>query len=341
MMSNTATMKAAVLTGYGEPLEISDVPIPKPGPGELLVKLEACGVCHTDVHFWKGEHHLPGPLPQIMGHEGIGRVVEVGSAGSGWAAGDRAGVGYVFDTCGSCRECLTGYETSCRAVTCTGVNVNGCFAEYAIFQEHWATRIPDALQSSETAPLLCAGVAAYSAIRKANLEPGELAVIFGAGGLGAYAVQYAKLNGARVAVVDVDETKLDLASRIGADYTFHAKTDPVERILEIGGADACLNFAPVASTWQQMLACCAPKGRIVLVALPTEPLNFEAPQIIESGLIVMGSADGTRQELRQLMKLADAGQVKSVVETVPFSEINTALQRLDSGALKSRLVLEF
>lgn len=340
-MSNSSTMKAAVLTGYGMPLEISEVPIPKPKSGELLVKLEACGVCHSDVHFWKGEHELPGPLPQIMGHEGIGRIVEVGHESSDWTIGERVGVGYVFDTCGSCRECLTGYETNCKEVTSTGVNVNGCFAEYAIFKENWATRIPESLLSSETAPLLCAGVAAYSAFRKANLEPGELAVIFGAGGLGAYAIQYAKLNGAKVAVVDIDKSKLELAKRIGADYIIKADDDPVGKILNLGGADACLNFAPVTSTWQQMLRCCAPRGRIVLVALPTDPLSFEAPQIIESGLTVMGSADGTRQELRQLMKLAHAKQVESIVEKIPFSEINTALQRVDSGELKSRLVLEF
>lgn len=340
-MSNSSNMKAAILTEYGKPLEISEVPIPRPGPGELLVKLEACGVCHTDVHFWKGEHELPGPLPQIMGHEGVGRIVEIGNECSDWSVGDRVGVGYVFDTCGSCRECLTGFETNCRNVTCTGVHVNGCFAEYTVIQSNWATRIPDALVSSETAPLLCAGVAAYSAIRKANLEPGELAVIFGAGGLGVYAIQYAKLNGAKVAVVDIDNNKLELARQLGADHIFRADDDPVDKITDIGGADACLNFAPVASTWQQMLSCCSPRGRIVLIALPTDPLCFEAPQIIESGLNVTGSADGSRQELRQLMELANSGKVESIVETLPFHEINTALQRLDSGALKSRLVLEF
>ena len=340
-MANTSTMKAAVLTKYAAPLEISEMPIPEPKAGELLVKLEACGVCHTDVHFWKGEHELPVSLPQVMGHEGIGRIVKTGSKNSNWTIGERVGVGYVFDTCGRCCECLTGFETNCKEVTCTGVNVNGCFAEYVVLRENWATRIPESLVTTEAAPLLCAGVAAYSAIRKAHLEPGELAVIFGAGGLGAYAIQYAKLNGARVAVVDVDEKKLELANQVGADHVFRADEDPVEKILAVGGADACLNFAPVASTWQQMLLSCAPRGRIVLVALPTDHLDFEAPQIIENGLTIMGSADGTRQELRQLMGLANGKHVKSIVEVVPFSEINTALQRLDSGELKSRLVVKF
>lgn len=334
------TMKAAVLTEYGQPLEIRDVPIPEPKPGELLVKLEACGICHTDVHFWMGEHTLPGPLPQIMGHEGIGRVVKTGSAASRYKPGDRVGVGYVYDTCGHCRECLNGHETNCRQVTSTGVHVGGCFAEYVCLRERWTTPIPEALDAMEAAPLLCGGVAAYSAVRKAALEPGELAVVFGAGGLGLYAVQLAKLAGARVAVVDIDDAKLAMAQKMGADFTLRADQDPAAAIQEMGGADACFNFAPVRQTWQQMLKSCAPRGRVVLVALPTGELCFEAPAIIEPGLTVRGSADGTRQELRQLMRLASGGHVNSVVTRLPFSEINSALQRLADGKVTGRLVLD-
>ncbi len=340
-MTIPLSMKAALLSAYGRPLEISNVPVPQPGSGEVLVKLEACGVCHTDVHFWKGEHELPAPLPQVMGHEGVGRIVKPGAGESLFSVGDRVGVGYVFDTCGRCRECLTGYETNCRDVICTGVHVGGCFAEYVILNERWVTRIPESLQAVDAAPLLCAGVAAYSAVRKAVLEPGELAIVFGAGGLGAYAIQYAKLNGAVVAAVDIDENKLAVATEIGADHVFRADQNPVDRIRSLGGANACLNFAPVAATWQQMLLSCAPRGRIVLVGLAPQALSFEAAQIIEAGLTVTGSADGTRQELRQLMNLASRRQVKSTVETMPFADINTALQRLDSGNLKSRLVLQF
>ena len=336
-----ATMKAALLTAYTEPLEIVEMPIPEPDRGEVLVKLEACGVCHTDLHFWRGEHKLPGPLPRVMGHEGVGRVVKVGSHDSKFEIGDRVGVGYVFDTCGTCPECLTGHETNCRAVTCTGVNVNGCFAEYVVLRENWTTRIPEPIATIEAAPLLCAGVAAYSAVLKANLKPGELVLVFGVGGLGAYAIQYAKLSGARVAVVDIDDAKLKLAADLGSDYTFRTDDNFVETVQSLGGANACFNFAPVASTWQKMLASSAPRGRVVLVALSPDTLSFEAPQIIEAGLTVMGSADGTRQELRQLMNLAHYKRVRSIVEAMPFQEINAALQRLDAGELRSRLVLDF
>jgi propanol-preferring alcohol dehydrogenase len=333
-------MKAAVMTAPGQPLEIRDLAIPKPGSGQVLVKIDVCGLCHTDLHFWKGDHPMPRDFPATLGHEGIGRVVELGEGVSRLQKGDRVGVGYVYGTCGDCRECLTGHETHCANVACTGVHAEGCFAEYAVLREDWATRIPDGLDIVEAAPLLCAGVAAYSAVRKAALEPGELAVVFGAGGLGSYAIQVAKNYGARVAVVDVADGKLEHAGRVGADHLIRAGTDTVAQIRALGGADASFNFAPVAASWRQMIESAGARARLVLISLPTEALAFDAAEIIESGLKVMGSADGTRQELRQLMGLAEARQVRSVVETVPFRDINGAFQRLASGEVQGRLVID-
>lgn len=334
------TMKAAVLTEYGKPLQMQQIEIPQPQPGEVLVKLESCGVCHTDVHFWLGEHQLPGPLPAILGHEGTGKVVLLGNENSSLRIGDRVGIGYVYGACGQCRECLTGHETHCKDVQSTGVHSFGCFAEYVCIREDWATRIPDNLSSINAAPLLCAGVAAYSAVRKAALEPGELAVVFGAGGLGFYAIQSAKLTGAKVVAVDIDQDKLNKALEIGADYVVRADQDPVAFIQNLGGADACFNFAPVTSTWKQMLKAVSPCARIVLVALPNKELTFEAPDIIETGLTVRGSADGTRQELRQLMALADQGLIHTIAESVPFSEINSAMDRVAKGQITGRIVLD-
>lgn len=336
----TQTMTAAVMKEYGKPLSLEQVPIPEPGPGEVLVRLDACGICHTDVHYWRGEHELPVPLPRVLGHEGIGRVVKQGPQASLHAVGARVGIGFVYDTCGFCRECLSSHETNCRDVTCTGVHVSGCFAQYVVLRERWATPIPDALDSIAAAPLLCGGVAAYSAVRKAALEPGDRAVIFGLGGLGLYAVQAAKLTGARVVAVDVDDAKLAAAKKLGAEITLRGDQQPEDAIQAIGGADACLNFAPVSSTWQQMLKACGPRARIVLVALPTAELCFHASSIIERGLTVRGSADGNRQELRQLMKLAAEGRIQSQVTSVPFAEINSALQQLQDGKVTGRLVLD-
>ncbi len=336
----TQMMTAAVLKAYGKPLIFEKIPVPEPGPGEILVRLDACGICHTDVHYWRGEHELPVPLPRVLGHEGIGRVVKKGPETTRLTQGDRVGIGFVYDTCGFCRECLSSHETNCRDVTCTGVQVSGCFAEYVVLRERWATPIPEALDSIDAAPLLCGGVAAYSAVRKATLEPGERAVVFGLGGLGLYGVQAAKLTGARVIAVDVDDRKLEAARKLGADVVLRGDQRPEDAIQAMGGADACLNFAPVESTWQQMLKACGPRGRIVLIALPTAKLGFHASAVIERGLTIRGSADGNRQELRQVMKLASEGHIRSQVTAVPFAEINTALQQLQDGKVTGRLVLD-
>lgn len=333
-------MKAALMTAPGQPLEIHEVPIPKPGPGEILAKIDVSGLCHTDLHFWKGDHALPRDLPVILGHEGIGTVVELGQGVKWVKKGDRVGTGFIHDTCGQCRECLTGHETHCSQVQATTIDVNGCFSQYTIIKADWATPIPGSLDVAEAAPLLCAGVAAYSAVRKANLEPGELAAVFGAGGLGSYAIQMAKQHGAKVVAVDVSEEKLEYALEIGADWAVRADDDPATRIKSLGGADACFNFAPVSASWRQMLDAAGARARLVLISLPNEPLCFEAGEIIERGIQVIGSADGTRQELRQLMELARTERVKSMVETVPFADINAAFQQLAEGRVRGRLVVD-
>ncbi len=334
------TMKAAVMTAANEDLDIRDVPIPAVAPGTALVKVDVCGLCHSDLHFWRGEHDLPRDLPATLGHEGIGTVVEVGKESKRLAVGDRVGIGYVYGACGHCRECLTGYETHCDSVKSTAAHVEGCFAEYVLVRDDWATKIPKDLDIVEAAPLLCAGVAAYSAVRKAHLEPGELVAVFGAGGLGAYAIQIAKSFGARVAAVDVSDGKLATAQSVGADILIRADHDASERLREMGGADACFNFAPVAASWRQMLEGAATRARLVLVSLPPDPLAFDAGEVIEKGLRIMGSADGTRQEIHQLMRLASAGVVRSLTEAVPFAHINDAFSRLAGGQVDGRLVID-
>lgn len=334
------TMKAAQMIAVGKPLEIVDVEVPTPGPGEVLVKMDVCGLCHTDLHYWKGDHPLPRDLPVTLGHEGIGTVAALGDGATRVREGDTVGVGFVYGTCGFCRECLTGYETHCESVQSTGVHIDGCLAEYAVLRQDWTTPIPEELNIADAAPLLCAGVAAYSAVRKACLEPGELAVIFGAGGLGTYALQIAKSYGARVCVVDVSEEKLALARELGADHAIDARDEPVAQIMDLGGADAAFNFAPVSASWRQMIDCARSRARLVLISLPNDQLYFEAGEVIERGLRIMGSADGTRQELRQLMQLARTGQVRSVVETVPLSDVNSAFDRLNSAQVKGRLVID-
>jgi propanol-preferring alcohol dehydrogenase len=334
------TMQAAVLTEHKQPLELREIPIPEPGNGEVLIEVEACGVCHTDVHIWKGDHTPSKDLPLILGHEGIGRIVANGSPQSKLKVDTRVGGGYIYSTCGICRECLTGYETHCTKVKATGFDYNGCFAQYFCLKEDWVTPIPDNINPIEFAPLMCAGVAAYSAVRKAEIEPGRLAAIFGCGGLGYYAIQFAKLYGARVVAVDINDEKLRHAEKLGADFVIRANDDPPHFIQNLGGADACLNFAPSLETWQQMLSSARSRAVIVLIALPKGEVSFEMGSVVENGLRIKGSADGTRQELRDLVALAESKRIFSFIESLPFSEVNKALERLSTGGVLGRLVLD-
>lgn len=336
-----STMKAAILTATGEPLEIAEVARPEPGPGEVLVRLQSCGVCHSDVHYWKGEDAIPeGRERVILGHEGIGTVAASGD-GTSLPEGSRVGVGFVYSACGRCRECRTGGETYCQNSRATGVHVDGCFAEYIVAPESWVTRIPESLDSAEAAPLLCAGVTAFSAVSKANLSPGRVAAVFGLGGVGLYAVQFAVLTGAKVVALDFDEAKLELALRAGAVAALKPGDESTQQILALGGADACLSFAPSPRVLTSEIEAAAPRATIVQVALPPDAFSFHAADIVDKGLTIIGSADGTRLERDTVMSLAEDGRVTSNVTPIPFEEINDAVVKLDEGTAVGRYVVNF
>ena len=334
-------MQAALLTEYSKPLEIKTVPRPVPKVDEVLVKIEASGVCFTDVHIWRGEHAAPDPLPLIMGHEGVGTVVELGAAGGRLKIGDWVGIGYVFGACGDCRECLTGGENYCGDFDATGFNVSGCFAEYVCMRHEWANRIPKNIDAIQAAPLMCAGAAAYSSFKKTSVNTGDTLAIFGLGGLGQYAVQIAKLSGVRVIAVDVSKDKLEKAKELGADEVVRADERAGSAIKDLGGADGCVNFAPVAATWPLMLAACNPRANIVLTAVPADQMAFYAHEVIERGLQVIGSSASNRQEMNEILALAAGGKVKGVINPRPFKKINDALSELIDGKVEGRSVLTF
>jgi propanol-preferring alcohol dehydrogenase len=339
-MPAPAMMKAALLTAYNAPIEIREVPRPVPKSNEVLVKIEASGVCFTDVHIWKGEHAAPNPLPLIMGHEGVGRVVEVGSPGGRLRVGGRVGIGYVHSACGHCRECQSGGENYCADFYATGYSTPGCFAEYVVLRQDWANVIPEGIEPTDAAPLMCAGAAAYASFLKTGVRAGETVAIFGLGGLGQYCVQIAKLAGARVIAVDLSPHKLTTAKGLGADVGVIADADAGRRIKELGGADGCVNFAPVAATWPMMLQACNPRSRIVMTGVPAQELAFYAHEVIAPGLTVIGSSASNRQEMRELLKLAAAGQIKGVIDRRPFSQINEAIADLIAGRVEGRIVLD-
>lgn len=336
-----STMKAAVLARTSEPLEITEVARPEPGPGQVLVKLEACGVCHSDVHYWNGEDEIPeGREHPILGHEGVGTIVELGRGARG-EVGARVGIGFVYETCGECRECRTGGETYCQSSSATGVDVDGCFAEYIVSADNWVTAISDDLDSVEAAPLLCAGVTAFSAVGKTGLGPGKVGVVFGLGGVGMYAVQFAVLTGATVIALDFDEAKLEQAREYGAALALKPGDESTAEILALGGADACLSFAPSPRVLKNEIEVAAPRATIVQVALPPQELAFYAWEIINKGLKIQGSADGTRLERDTVMRLAAEGRVKSNVLPIPFADINRSIVELDEGRAPGRYVVTF
>jgi propanol-preferring alcohol dehydrogenase len=335
-------MLAAVLTAAGQPLDLREVPMPVPGPGEVLIKLEACGVCHTDLHVRDGSAAAAQhPQPLILGHEGIGRVVDLGSSARRYQPGQRVALPWLHDTCGHCRECLTGWESFCAEQRAHGFSVHGGFAEYAVVQEDFTTAIPDALDPIAAAPLLCAGVTAYGAIAKAELAPGKTCMIIGCGGLGLYAIQLAKRAGARVIAVDTTPQKLAIATAAGADHAFLAQEDPGARTRDLGGADACINFAPSTAPWPAMIAGIKPRGWIVAVAMVADPVPLSMEWLTYTGARITGTSVGTRQELVDLLAIAAAAPLTMPIERIGLRNVNDALDRLAKAQIDGRVVIDF
>lgn len=338
----TSTMQAAVLRVPGRSLEISRMDVPRPGPGELLVRIETCGICHTDLHVKDAASFPPdAPQPLILGHEGIGIVVERGSGALQIPIGARIGVPWLHDTCEHCRQCLTGYESFCATHRAHGFSVHGAFAEYVLVKERYAPRIPDGLGPVSAAPLMCAGVTAYGAVLKANLAPGKTCAIIGCGGLGQYAIQFAKLTGASVIAVDANPTKLEQARLLGADATVEAGPTAGEDIRALGGADACLNFAPTPKIWPMVVEAINPLGWVISVAMVAEPVPLVLEWLTYNGVRITGTSVGTRQELIDVLQIAGRHKLHIKTETITLDAVNDGLDRLATGKVDGRLVVDF
>lgn len=337
-------MKAAVVEQFGEPLKLRDWDIPTPGPGQILVKTEACGVCHTDLHAARGDWPIKPTLPFIPGHEGIGLVVALGAGVTGVKEGDRVGVPWLFSACGHCEHCLAAWETVCGSAEFGGYTKNGGFAEYILADPNYVARIPAGLSAVDAAPIICAGVTTYKGIKETGAKPGEWIVISGAGGLGHLAIQYAKAMGLRVCAVDIDDGKLDHAKSLGAEVIINAAVgDPVAALREAtgGGAHGVLITAPSLPAFQQGVAMTRKRGTCVLVGLP--PGEFPTPlfDVVANCVTIRGSFVGTRSDMAEALAFAAAGKVKASVELQPLSAINDVLDRLHHGKVASRVVIDF
>jgi len=336
------TMKAAVVREFGKPLRIEEVEVPRPGPGDILVKIEACGVCHTDLHAVDGDWPVKPNPPFIPGHEGVGHVVAVGAGVSHIREGDRVGIPWLYSACGYCEHCLGGWETLCEAQQNTGYSVNGGFAEYALANAAYVGLLPKGVGFIEVAPILCAGVTVYKGLKVTDTKPGQWVVISGIGVLGHIDGQYAKAMGLNVAAVDIDDGKLALAERLGATITVNARnTDPAAFLKkEIGGAHGALVTAVSPKAFEQALGMVRRGGTVSLNGLPPGNFPLDIFGMVLNGITVRGSIVGTRLDLQESLEFAEQGKVAATVTSDSLENINDIFARMQAGKIEGRVVLD-
>ena len=334
------TMKAAVARAFGKPLAIEEVAVPRPGAGELLVKIEACGVCHTDLHAVEGDWPVKPNPPFIPGHEGVGHVVAVGAGVTHVKEGDRVGIPWLYSACGHCEHCLGGWETLCEQQQNAGYSVNGGFAEYAGRGR---------LRGAAARQHRLRGHRARAVRRRHRVQgpeddrhaPGQLGGDLG--GLGHMAVQYARAMGLNVAAVDIDDAKLELARKLGAEVAVNARTtDPAAYLKrEIGGAHGALITAVSPKAFEQALGMVRRGGTVALNGLPPGDFPLSIFDMVLNGVTVRGSIVGSRLDLQESLQFAAEGKVRATVATERLENINHVFDRMRSGQIEGRVVLDF
>ena len=336
-------MKAIVVEEFRQPLVIKDVPRPAlRTPFDIIIRVRASGVCHTDLHAANGDWPVRPRLPFIPGHEGVGIVEAIGDMVTNIKIGDRVGVPWLHTACGECEYCLTGWETLCESQLNTGYSVDGGYAEFAVADARYVGKIPDALDFAEAAPHFCAGVTTYKAVKLSGAGPGKTVLISGIGGLGHMALQYAKVCGARTIAVDVSDEKLVLAKRLGADEVINAAAiDVASAARRLGGADIVIGTAVSAKAFAGAFNALKRKGRIVLVGLPPDSLPVPVFDLVIKGISVIGSIVGTRKDLQETLDLAARGLVTCSYKTANMEEINDIFADMKAGKINGRIVLKF
>lgn len=336
-------MKAAVLREFKQPLTIEEVERPTPGAEEVLIQVEACGVCHSDLHVAEGDWPQFAKIvkrPLILGHEIAGRVVEKGGAVRELEIGDRVGVPWVNWTCGECEFCREGNENLCTKQKITGVTVDGGYAEFVKALASHALKIPAGLSSIEAAPLFCAGVTVYRALTQAGISRGQRLAIFGLGGLGHLAVQIGREFGAEVTAIDISDEKLARAKLLGAATTLNAATsDAVKQVRSAGGAHVAIVCSAAKAAYDAAFKSLRPTGTLLVVGLPAENICFPPIMMSAGEVRIKASAVGTRDDLRGVLAMAAAGKVRCEVTSHPLEFANDALELLRKGQVAGRIVL--
>ncbi len=336
------TMKAAVAHTFGASLSIDNVPIPMVGKNQILVKIYASGVCHTDLHAVNGDWPVKPTLPLIPGHEGAGVVVAAGENVTNIKIGDRVGVPWLHTACGHCDYCWDGWETLCLSQKNTGYAVNGCYAEYVLADPNYVGLLPKNLSFADAAAILCAGVTVYKGIKETNTKPGDWIAIAGVGGLGHMAIQYAKAMGLKVIAIDVHDEQLKLAQHLNADIVINATTeDPVARVQkEVGGAHGVLVTAVSTSSFTQAVAMLRRKGTVSLVGLPPGDFKLSIFDIVLNRKTVRGSIVGTRLDLEEALTFAADGKVAVQYTKDRLENINAIFDKMKAGKIAGRIIME-
>ncbi|MCP1230137.1 alcohol dehydrogenase AdhP [Acetobacter indonesiensis] len=336
-------MKAAVVHEFGKALTIEELDIPDIRPDQILVKMTACGVCHTDLHAEAGDWPKKPSLPFIPGHEGVGIVAKVGSNVTWVKEGDEVGVPWLYSACGHCEHCLGGWETLCAKQKETGYSVNGCFAEYVVADPNYVARLPKGIDPIKVAPVLCAGLTVYKGLKMTDTKAGNWVAISGVGGLGQMAVQYGVAMGLNVIAVDIDDSKLETARKLGAALTVNAReTDPAAFIQkEVGGVHGGLITAVSTKAFSQAMGYVRAGGTLVLNGLPPGEFPISIFDMVMKGTTIRGSIVGTRLDMIEALSFFADGKVTSVTQTDKLENINDIFSKLEKGKVEGRIVIDF
>ncbi|AQW68280.1 alcohol dehydrogenase AdhP [Pseudomonas putida] len=334
-------MKAAVVAPGGR-VEVVEKCIRPLEYGEALLKMQCCGVCHTDLHVKNGD--FGDKTGVVLGHEGIGVVQEVGPGVSSLKRGDRASVAWFYEGCGHCEYCTSGNETLCRQVKNAGYTVDGGMAEACIVKADYSVKVPEGLGSAAASSITCAGVTTYKAVKTSNIRPGQWIAIYGLGGLGNLALQYAKnVFNAKVIAVDVNEEQLRFATEMGADLAINPSSQDAAKVIQAqtGGAHAAVVTAVAKGAFDSAVDALRAGGRLVAVGLPSEAMNLNIPRLVLDGIEVIGSLVGTRQDLQEAFQFAAEGKVVPKVSLRPIEDINQIFEEMLDGRIKGRMVIQF
>ncbi|KAK9694832.1 alcohol dehydrogenase [Basidiobolus ranarum] len=346
MYSIPQFQRGAVVTSHTKPVTIQDIPVPTPGPDDVLVKVEYTGVCHTDLHAADGDWPIPTKLPLVGGHEGAGKVVALGSNVKDLKIGDRVGVVWLHSACMTCEYCIQGRETVCPDQHMSGYSVDGSFQEYCVARASHVARIPDKLPLIEAAPILCAGVTVYKGLKETEVRSGQYVTIVGAGGgLGHLAVQYAKAMGMNVVAVDTGDDKKKLCvEQLGADhFVDFMKDDVVATVKEVtnGGSHGVLLLSPAEKPFQQAVDYTRRWGTVACIALPAGAKgSFPVFDLVLQRLTIRGSIVGNRQDLAEALDFAAQGKVKCHYKTLTLEDLPSVFDEMKAGKIAGRIVLD-